>query len=94
MEMPFGQFRNVEIKEIPHKYLKWALTTLDLYGDLQQEICDVLGVDVDHLNQLKKQIEFYKRTISEWEIKYAHLSAQYHMILDKQSLLNNPRLFL
>jgi hypothetical protein len=35
MRMPFGKFRGLHCHEIPRYYLRWALATLDLSGDLK-----------------------------------------------------------
>jgi hypothetical protein len=36
MKMPFGKFKGRHIHETPRHYLRWALATLDLSGDLKK----------------------------------------------------------
>ena len=38
MKMPFGKFQGRNIHETPRYYLRWALETLDLDGDLKTAI--------------------------------------------------------
>ena len=36
MKMPFGKFEGRNIHETPRYYLRWALETLELSGDLKK----------------------------------------------------------
>jgi Putative quorum-sensing-regulated virulence factor len=38
MKMPFGKYEGRHIHETPRYYLRWALATLDLSGDLKKAI--------------------------------------------------------
>ncbi len=48
MKMPFGKFKGRNIHETPTHYLRWALETFALSGDLQKAM--ILGLEKKEWN--------------------------------------------
>lgn len=48
MIMPFGQYKGEELLDIPTEYLEWLYENVELYGDLEQEVSDVLSEKSDN----------------------------------------------
>jgi len=44
MKMPFGKYKNQQIKDIPEEYLRWALETCTLRHDLEEEMENQLAL--------------------------------------------------
>ena len=67
--MPFGKYRGYEVGEIPFKYLKWLWNKVKLYGELQDEVAEIVqayeylpipDLDTDHIRTA------YSRMARKW----------------------------
>lgn len=78
MKIPFGRYQGTEVKELPIEYCEWLLNHADnLYGELEKEVAERLGIEVDRLNDLRQQVAFYKKELERWQIEYAELALKY-----------------
>ncbi len=48
MKMPFGKFKGRHVHETPRYYLRWALATLELSGDLRTAV--LMGLEKQEWN--------------------------------------------
>ena len=60
MKMPFGKFEGRECHETPRYYLRWALETMKVSGDLQKAM--LMGLEKKEWNppdfrDLEKQVD-------------------------------------
>lgn len=42
MRMPFGQYRGEEVEDLPTDYLEWLYENVELYGELEETVIDIL----------------------------------------------------
>jgi uncharacterized protein (DUF3820 family) len=61
MQMPFGKFKGQEVTACPHWYLTWLVNKVPLHGQLQEEVCQELGIEIDRLKELREQVEALKQ---------------------------------
>lgn len=50
MKMPFGKYKGRLIHDVPRHYLRWALATLDVSGDLKKAM--QMGLEKQEWNPL------------------------------------------
>ena len=48
MKMPYGKFKGRHVHDTPRHYLRWALATLDLSGDLKKAM--LMGSEKEEWN--------------------------------------------
>ena len=53
--MPFGKYHGQEVAKIPPAYLHWLANHVPLNGYLKIEVCKLLGIKVDVLDELRQQ---------------------------------------
>src|SRR5208283_2059490 len=61
MLMPFGKFKDKEVASCPHPYLTWVVNNVALHGQLQEEVCKELGIEIDDLRVIRNQVEALKQ---------------------------------
>jgi hypothetical protein len=69
MRMPFGKYRGYEVEEIPINYLEWLWENVELYGQLENEVGDIVegvppflvpGASENHIKNV------YRRMARKW----------------------------
>ncbi len=47
MDMPFGIYKGDAIEDIPIAYLYWLYENVELHGDLEQAVSEILSYQAD-----------------------------------------------
>jgi Putative quorum-sensing-regulated virulence factor len=71
MIMPFGKHSGLDVAALPKKYLKWLHGNVDLYGDLEIEVCQLLNKPMPERlsldDKIENKIRYYEDYLSELE---------------------------